>query len=133
MESRAAMLTGPRQVDLTRLPVPDDIGEDEALLAVEACGMCGTDYEQYKGALPIAYPYIPGHEIVGRLERLGAGAAARWGLSEGQRVAVEPMVSCGACPDCRSGRPVHCTGGQIIYGLTPASYGPGLVGGYADY
>ncbi|MCU1344230.1 MAG: Zn-dependent alcohol dehydrogenase, partial [Acidimicrobiia bacterium] len=66
MHARAAVLTGPRQVEVVTMAVPEEIGPDEALLAVEGNGMCGTDYEQYTGKIPIGYPYIAGHEIVGR-------------------------------------------------------------------
>lgn len=132
MHARAAMLTGPRQVEVRSLPVPDEIGPDECLLAVEATGMCGTDYEQYIGHIPIPYPYIAGHEIVGRIARIGDVAAARWKLGEGARVAVESIVACGRCTNCKTGKPLFCDQ-RLIYGLTPASRAPGLLGGYAEY
>src|SRR3954447_15603898 len=132
MQSRAAVLTGPRQVEVVAMTIPDELGPDEALLAVEANGMCGTDYEQYAGHIPIDYPYIAGHEIVGRLEKIGPVAAARWKLDVGARVAVESTVSCGRCESCKLGRALFCDQ-RLIYGLTPAAHGPGLLGGYAQY
>jgi threonine dehydrogenase-like Zn-dependent dehydrogenase len=119
-------------VELTEVPLPDELGPDEALLAVEACGMCGTDYEQYQGSLDIAHPYIAGHEFVGRLAAIGPDASARWGLGAGARVAVESIVSCRRCRECRAGRPLHCRE-RLIYGLTPLARSPGLLGGYAEY
>ncbi|SHK19499.1 Threonine dehydrogenase [Pseudonocardia thermophila] len=139
MKARAVMLLGPREVGIRNLPVPDEIGPDEAILEVEACGMCGTDHEQYVapysqfGDAPIAYPYIPGHEMVGRLVRLGVEFARRWGAVEGQRVAVDPKVPCRRCGDCTSGQWLNCTRGPTSYGFTPAAEGSGLHGGFADY
>ncbi len=53
------------------------IGPDEGLLRIEACGICGSDYEQYEGAQPphedyTPYPVIPGHEPLGIIEEIGA-------------------------------------------------------------
>ena len=72
----AAVQTGERRIEVQTLPRPDHVGDDEALLAVEANGMCGTDWEQYKGRLSghAPYPLIPGHEIVGRIAAIGDGA-----------------------------------------------------------
>ncbi|MCU1345212.1 MAG: Threonine dehydrogenase, partial [Acidimicrobiia bacterium] len=80
----------------------------------------------------IGYPYIAGHEIVGRLVKIGAVAAARWKVAEGARVAIESIVACGRCAGCRAGRGLHCDQ-RLIYGLTPAAHAPGLLGGYAQY
>ena len=82
--------------------------------------MCGTDYEQYIGAmdqtgLVASYPIIPGHEMVGRIERIGRAAEERWGVSLGDRVAVEPGAERG-----------------FIYSYAPLANAPGLWGGYAD-
>jgi threonine dehydrogenase-like Zn-dependent dehydrogenase len=101
---------------------------------VEANGMCGTDWEQYKGSLArtVSFPVIPGHEIVGRIERIGELAAARWGLADGDRVAVESTVPCGKCPNCLAGRWLFCDN-RVIYGLTTVANVPALSGGYAEY
>lgn len=132
MESRAALLSGARDVTLTTLPIPDELQPDEALLAVEANGMCGTDWEQYSGNMAIPYPHIAGHEIVGRLVAIGPAAAERWQLSVGSRVAVESIVACGKCVRCLAGQRLFCAE-RLIYGLTPTSRAPGLLGGYAEY
>jgi threonine dehydrogenase-like Zn-dependent dehydrogenase len=132
MQARAAVLTGPRQVEVVTMSIPEELGPDEALLEVEANGMCGTDYEQFTGKIPIGYPYVAGHEIVGRLVKIGPVAAARWKLAEGARVAIESIVSCGRCESCKTGRSLFCDQ-RLIYGLTPAAHGPGLLGGYAQH
>ena len=77
------------------------IGDDDALLHVEACGLCGTDHEQFTGELFPGFAFVPGHESVGIIERIGNRAAARWGVREGDRVAVEVFLSCGTCAACR--------------------------------
>lgn len=134
MNSRAVVQTGERRLELTEFPVPDAIGDDEAVLAVEANGMCGSDWAQYLGGLTkyAPFPVIPGHETIGRIERVGERAAHRWGVAEGARVAVESAVPCGTCPRCRAGRWLACTQVQI-YGLTTTTDEPPLSGGYAQY
>ena len=68
-----------------------------ALLRVEACGICGSDAEQYTGTIPVRYPLVPGHEPLGVIEAIGDRAAKRWGVDVGDRVAVESMIPCGHC------------------------------------
>jgi len=130
----AAVQTGDRRIEMMTLPVPDEIGEDEALLAVEGNGMCGTDWDQYLGAIGQAtrYPVIDGHETVGRIARIGPRAAVRMGVTEGDRVALESTRPCGSCPPCVSGRWLYCDN-RLIYGLTSVNDPPGLNGGYAEY
>jgi alcohol dehydrogenase len=112
-----------------------EIGEDDALLRVEACGLCGTDHEQFTGELFPGFAFIPGHESVGVIERVGAGAAARWGIAPGDRVAVEVFLSCRECDACRAGVYRRCRrhGLGDMYGLIPVDRAPGLWGGYAQY
>src|SRR5438093_5296124 len=94
--SRAVVQTGPRQLELRTLPLPE-IDDDSALLRVEACGICGSDAEQYAGVIPVRFPLIPGHEPLGVIERLGDRAGKRWGVNVGDRVAVEALIRCGHC------------------------------------
>lgn len=132
--ARAMVLTGPRSLEARRFSLPS-IGPDDGLLRVEACGLCGTDHELYTGHIPAPRPVIPGHETVGIIERLGQRAAERWGVSEGDRVAVECFQSCRACDACRAGLYRRCErhGTRTLYGMTPADVNPGLWGGYAEY
>jgi len=96
------------------LPVP---GEGELAVRVLACGVCRTDLHLVDGELPDpAVPIIPGHEIVGRVERVGAGVT---GFRAGDRVGIPWLGwSCGACAACHAGRENLCqlarfTGYQI--------------------
>jgi threonine dehydrogenase-like Zn-dependent dehydrogenase len=132
--SRAIVQTGPRQLELRELPVPD-LTDDTALLRVEACGICGSDAEQYTGTIPVEYPLVPGHEPLGVIEAIGDRAAKRWRLDVGDRVAVEAVIPCGHCTACRSGRYTVCRGrgGMFGHGYVPLDRPPGLWGAYADY
>ena len=80
----AAVLTEVRKFETREVPIPD-IGPDEGLLRMEAAGLCGTDYEQFDGhfigTTHGTLPITPGHEIFGWIDRVGAKAAARWGVT----------------------------------------------------
>jgi threonine dehydrogenase-like Zn-dependent dehydrogenase len=125
------VLTGPRRLEPRELPVPE-IGAGEALLRVEACGICGSDYEQFEGVLRTPVPVIPGHEPVGTIEAIGDDAARRWGVDVGERVAVENLISCRFCDACLAGRYTLCRT-RRIYSYIPLSVGHGLWGAYAEY
>ena len=60
----AMVQTAPRTLEMRDLPIPD-IEADSAILRIEACGICGSDYEQFEGVLKTPMPVIPGHEPVG--------------------------------------------------------------------
>ena len=134
----AAVQTGDRRIELREFPRPA-IGADDALLRVEACGLCGSDVEQFHGALVslgLRYPTVPGHEPLGTIEEIGDVAARRWGVQPGDRVAVEPLIPCGACSACLSGRYTSCSGRPLterLYSCIPTDHAPALWGGYAQY
>jgi len=109
-----------------------DIDEDSALLRIEACGICGSDYEQFEGVLRTPMPAIPGHEPLGIIEKIGDRAAARWKVDVGDRVAVETMLSCRHCERCLGGS-YHLCESRRIYSYIPLSEPPGLWGAYAQY
>ena len=62
--SFAMVQTGTRKIQPRDIPIPD-IDEDSAILELEACGICGSDVEQYEGVINVALPLIPGHEPLG--------------------------------------------------------------------
>ena len=131
---RALVLDAPRTLVERSLPMPS-IGEDDGLLRVEACGLCGTDHELYTGTLPAGFAFVPGHESVGIVEALGPKAAERWNVRVGDRVAVEVMQSCRTCAKCLEGDYRLCRrhGLSDMYGLIPVDKEPGLWGGYATH
>jgi alcohol dehydrogenase len=132
--AEALVLTDPRQFERRSFALPD-IGDDDGLLRIEACGLCGTDHEQYTGHLPSRHAFIPGHEVVGVVERLGGRAAERWGAEAGQRVAVEVFQSCRSCEACRAGTYRRCerNGLATMVGFVDVARPPGLWGGYATH
>lgn len=129
--SFAMVQTGVRTLEPRDVEIPD-IDAFSAILELEACGICGSDYEQYEGALRTPMPVIPGHEPLGRIAQIGDVAAKRWGVDVGDRVAVETMLSCRHCPTCFDGR-YHLCENRRIYSYIPLSESPGLWGGYAQY
>lgn len=132
--ARAAVLEGPRRLVVHEIPIPQ-IGEDDALMRVEACGLCGTDHEQWSGHMRAEVPMVPGHESIGIIEAIGPVASARWGVAVGDRVAVEIFQSCRECAACRRGDVRNCEvhGLHDPYGQIPTSRPPALWGGYAEY
>jgi threonine dehydrogenase-like Zn-dependent dehydrogenase len=134
--SRAVVQTGPRALELRELPLPGELPPGGALLRVEACGICGSDYEQYQGVMPgLPFPLIPGHEPVGTIVALSEEAQRSWRAGIGDRVCVETLIPCNACRECRSGRYRLCSARRGIsgYGYIGLETPPGLWGAYAEY
>jgi threonine dehydrogenase-like Zn-dependent dehydrogenase len=134
--ARAAVLIEPNKIVQQNISLPV-LGADDALLRVEACGLCGTDIEQYRGEMPASerhtpFPSIPGHEPVGVIADIGKDAARRWGVEPGDRVAVRPFFGCGKCEACAAWQPERCPGRGGTYGFIGVDRAPGLWGGYAD-
>jgi threonine dehydrogenase-like Zn-dependent dehydrogenase len=132
--TRAAVLVAPRLFEMRELALPE-IPDDAALLKIEACGICGSDIH---GSEKLeAGAKILGHENVGVIARIGRRAAEKWRVREGDRIALEEYVPCGACNWCRSEDFRFCDqtdrGGALRYGTTPLTEWPSLWGGYSEY
>jgi threonine dehydrogenase-like Zn-dependent dehydrogenase len=132
----AAVAEAPLTTALRELPMPP-VETDGGLLRVLSNGICGSDWAMYQdGRLG---PRILGHEMVGVVEQLGDVARARWGLAEGDVIALEEYLPCGHCEYCREGEIRSClatdsrVAGSIRYGSTPLNHQHGLWGGYAQY
>jgi (R,R)-butanediol dehydrogenase / meso-butanediol dehydrogenase / diacetyl reductase len=110
---RAARFHGPGDIRIDEVPDPT-VGPGQVEVAVDWCGICGTDLHEYlegpifippKGEphplTGVEMPVVMGHEFAGVVAAVGAGVT---GVSEGDRVAVEPYWVCGECVACRSGR-----------------------------
>jgi propanol-preferring alcohol dehydrogenase len=95
-----------RPLAMREWPDPEP-GPGEVRVVVAACGVCRTDLHVVDGELAeVPTPIVPGHEIVGRIDRVGAGVE---GVSVGQRVGVPWLAhTCGVCDFCRSGRENLC-------------------------
>ena len=107
---QAAVIDKKQSIVMREDPYPE-VTADSGVLKVEATGIGGVDYEVYQGlgaGSVIPYPFIPGHVIVGRVDALGARAAERWGVKEGDRVVLNYTVACGECGYCRLGGRRRC-------------------------
>jgi len=106
---KAAVLTGPGTIDVRDWPAPEIKTDDDVLLRVKTVGICGSDLhyfsEERVGDTVMRYPVVLGHECAAVVEAAGRGVER---LKAGDRVAVEPAVSCGTCDQCRSGRLNTC-------------------------
>lgn len=102
---RAAQAVSPGRLELTRKLLREP-GPDQVRVRVEACGVCRSDSATVEGRFSIEWPRVPGHEVVGRIDRVGANVH---GWSIGQRVGVGFLGgSCGYCDFCRAGDLVNC-------------------------
>ena len=102
---KAVVIEEPGRVAVKEVPEPAP-GPTEAIIAVEACGICGTDIHVLEGDLTMTgYPIIPGHEFCGEVVATGAEVA---NLRAGDFVAVDPSLPCGRCRFCRDGRSNLC-------------------------
>ena len=128
---RAAVLVAPDTFELRNLPRPP-VTPEGGLVAVEVCGICGTDLKIASGAVAAPLPLILGHEIVGRITELGAEAAARRGLAVGDRVLVESSLPCGTCDRCRDGDERLCAAKGGYGTRTSVLQPPGLWGGLSE-
>ncbi len=121
---KAAVYKGNKTIDIDEVPIPL-IADDDVLIKVQACGICGTDvhiYEGAEGAAETTPPVILGHEFAGIIEKVGSRVI---GLKPGDRVSVDPNNMCGSCYYCRNGMAHFCEN-MIGYGTTTN-------GGFAQY
>lgn len=134
MKAKAAVLVDDNTIETRELLVPDAPPPGGALLQVEGCGMCGSDIKQFHGGTAragmMSYPVIPGHETVGRIFKLDPEAATRWGVKEGDRVAIHGIAPCGVCRGCMAdGKCVD----SFYYGFRSLHDRSGLWGGFGQY
>jgi S-(hydroxymethyl)mycothiol dehydrogenase len=91
-------------VTVETIVIPDP-GPGEAVVKVEACGVCHTDLHYREGGINDEFPFLLGHEAAGRVEALGEGVS---GLAVGDFVVLNWRAVCGECRSCRRGRPWYC-------------------------
>lgn len=119
---RAAVVSEPNSVSVEEVTDPTP-GQGEVVVAVGACGICGTDLHIVDGEFPpTPYPIVPGHEFAGEVVAVGAGVS---GVREGARVAADPSLFCGACAQCRRGHGNLCADWGAI--------GDTVSGAFAEY
>lgn len=129
-----------RPLQLEEVPAPEP-GRGEVLVRVGACAVCRTDLHVIEGDLPPRrLPLIPGHQVVGRVERCGPGAVR---FQPGDRVGIAWLRhTCGACAVCRDGQENLCEasrytgwhedGGYAELALAPEAFAYPIPGAFAD-
>jgi S-(hydroxymethyl)mycothiol dehydrogenase len=102
---RAVVARRPKEpVETVSIEVPDP-GPGEALVRLQACGVCHTDLHYREGGINDDFPFLLGHEASGVVEAVGAGAGS---LAEGDFVILNWRAVCGQCRACRRGHPWYC-------------------------
>lgn len=90
----------PGEIEFRELPIPD-FASNQVLIKVKKIGICGSDVHVFHGNHPYtSYPVVQGHEVSGIIEKTGADVT---GLSVGDKVTIQPQVSCGECYSCKHG------------------------------
>lgn len=117
---KAMVLSAPRELALGEVARPV-VGPGQVLVRVTHSGVCGTDLKIFNGGIPVRYPRIMGHEMIGEVADPGASDT----LKAGDRVIVDPELFCGACFHCRIGQTHLCPKGQLL--------GRDANGGFAEY
>ena len=133
---KAVVCHAPEDYRLEEMPTPQ-AAPGEVVVKVESCGVCASDVKCFVGA-PLFWgdegrpgyveaPVVAGHEFVGEVVQLGAGAGENFGLEIGDRAVSEQIVPCWGCRFCRDGKYWMC---QVhnIYGFKQATFG-----GMAEY
>lgn len=125
------------RIELQEFAIPQT-RQDNGLLKVAQTGVCGSDWMFFQDLPKMRGPVILGHETVGYVERAGSLAAQKWGVKEGDLVALEEYLPCGHCDFCRTGDFRLCRAtdwrlGGMRYGATGLNVGSGLWGGFAQY
>ena len=116
---KAMVLKAPNVLALEEVVGPKP-APGQVLIRVTHSGICGTDYKIYSGAIPVRYPRIMGHEMIGTVVEAAGGD-----FKPGERVIVDPELYCGACFHCRIGQTHLCPNGQLL--------GRDANGGFAEF
>ncbi len=114
---------GEMRVEEREQPEP---GPNEVVLRVGACGVCSTDLHMYHGAFAVDFPVVPGHESAGTVAEVGDNVTR---VEPGDRVAMNPTVSCDACSYCKRGETNLCENAASIGGAADRVFD----GSFAEY
>jgi D-arabinitol dehydrogenase (NADP+) len=111
----------PRDFEVKTVPIPEPT-DDEILLKVTICGICGTDAHIHEGEFAKQFPLIPGHEAVGKVVKMGKNVK---GFEMGDRCVADVSITCGNCFFCRRGESLFCENFE--------AKGVAVAGGFAEY
>ena len=124
---KALLLTQYRRLEVTEIPSPE-IGPDDVLVRVQACGICGSDVHGFDGSTGRRVPpLVMGHEAAGLVARVGARVTS---FHQGDRVTFDSMISCGLCYYCRRGQINLCDERRVL-GVSCGEYRQN--GAFAEY
>jgi L-iditol 2-dehydrogenase len=124
---KALLLSEYKKLNVVDMPTPE-IGDEDVLVRVRACGICGSDIHGYDGSTGRRIPpLVMGHEAAGVIER--AGTAVR-GFEAGDRVTFDSTVSCGKCNFCRDGQ-INLCDNRTVLGVSCGDYR--RHGAFAEY
>ena len=118
---KAVVYDSARNYEIREVPTPEP-SAGEVRIKIELAGVCATDLHIHEGKFIAEFPLIPGHEMVGIVDALGAGVDE---FKVGQRVTVNPVVSCKMCEYCKIGKPILC--------LNRKGLGTNWPGAFAEY
>jgi L-iditol 2-dehydrogenase len=115
---KALLLTAPSRLEYTEFPTPE-LRDDEVLLRIRACGICGSDIHGWDGSSGRRHPpLIMGHEAAGEIAAVGRFVS---GWHAGDRVTFDSTIYCGQCEFCRAGQVNLCEDRRVV-GVSPAEY-----------
>ena len=117
---KAMVLRAPGRLALDEVARPE-VTPGHVLVRITHSGLCGTDLKIYQGMIPVSYPRIMGHEMIGEV----TGGDVSGGVRVGDRVIIDPGIFCGACFHCRIAQTNLCQNGGLI--------GRDTDGGFADF
>jgi L-iditol 2-dehydrogenase len=124
---KALLLSEYKKLELTEFPEPE-IGPEEILVRVKACGICGSDVHGFDGSTGRRIPpIVMGHEASGVVAAVGSEVK---GFAEGDRITFDSMISCGKCSFCRKGKLNLCDNRQVL-GVSCGEYR--RHGAFAEY
>ncbi len=102
---KALVIEGIREFVYKDIPVPE-LKDDEVLIKVKACGICGSDIPRARDGEVHSYPIVIGHEFSGSIVKIGSQVK---NFKEGERVTAAPLIPCHSCENCFKGQPAMCT------------------------
>lgn len=119
---KSIVIRQPNELTIEERPLPEPAA-GEVRVRIKLAGICGSDSHIYRGHNPFAkYPRVIGHEFFGLIDAVGDGVSAK---RIGQRVSVDPVISCGNCYPCSVGKPNVCTSLVVL--------GVHRDGGFSEY
>ncbi len=118
---RAVVFPDSKQIEIQQVDDPG-CGDDDVVVEVTSCGICGTDLHIYNAEYMSDFPLIPGHEFHGKVAEIGKNVTQ---YKVGDRVTVDPNLYCGKCSRCRNEQSNQCLNLEVV-GVTRS-------GGFAEY